>query len=376
MATAEVGFIIDGGHGGSDPGALGNGIIEKVYTLEATLYQAKRLKELGIPYGLTRSTDTALPANVRPGRVKAVGKQVAAKKVYCLSNHINAANGRALGYQLIYGIRSDKKFVNALEHELDAIGRQKNRVYTRTLPNGADYYYMIRETKPHDTVIIEYGFLDTPADAAFMKVKANRERMYESTVKAMAKVAGVTYRKPGQTAPAKPKPSAPDASKNSAVKRPALGAGSYVQNTYKSPLALRRKADFSAKAEETMPIGQVLTVVKKVKTPQGTDMYLTKAGWYVTAHPTYVDYWVVKGKAEPVNPYAGKKLVARKTVNFRSTADMTIANVMGSFSAGMSFPTIDAKVDGKGGPMYAVRNSKGDRYYVTANEIYVKVEKQ
>ena len=40
--------VIDAGHGGTDGGAVGNGIIEKDLTLEISRYIHNRLNEFGI----------------------------------------------------------------------------------------------------------------------------------------------------------------------------------------------------------------------------------------------------------------------------------------------------------------------------------------
>ena len=61
--------VIDAGHGGSDSGAIGNGIIEKNLTLDISKYMYDRLKELGVPVKLTRDSDVDLPASERPQRV-------------------------------------------------------------------------------------------------------------------------------------------------------------------------------------------------------------------------------------------------------------------------------------------------------------------
>lgn len=77
-------LIIDPGHGGTDPGAVGNCLKEKDLPLQISLYQFERFKELGVSVALTRSTDKDLsPAN-RTNIVKN------SKAKYCISNHINA----------------------------------------------------------------------------------------------------------------------------------------------------------------------------------------------------------------------------------------------------------------------------------------------
>lgn len=57
-------YIQDAGHGGTDPGACANGIIEKVYSLEAERYVDRRLKEHGISSGLTRSGDETFDSEI------------------------------------------------------------------------------------------------------------------------------------------------------------------------------------------------------------------------------------------------------------------------------------------------------------------------
>jgi len=84
-------IVIDAGHGGDDPGALGNGIVEKDLTLEISNYMYERFKELGIPVIMTRTTDETLSPNERVNRVlNAFGNN---KDVIVLSNHINAGGG-------------------------------------------------------------------------------------------------------------------------------------------------------------------------------------------------------------------------------------------------------------------------------------------
>ena len=85
------GIVIDAGHGGEDPGASGNGIIEKDLTLDISNYMYDRFKSLGIPVKMTRTTDETLSPTERVNRVlDAYGNS---DDVLLLSNHINAGGG-------------------------------------------------------------------------------------------------------------------------------------------------------------------------------------------------------------------------------------------------------------------------------------------
>ena len=91
MNNSIRGIVIDPGHGGDDPGAIGNGIVEKDYTLLISKYMYDRLKELGIPVIITRDSDITLTPSERVNRVKnAFGNY---KDVLVISNHINAGGG-------------------------------------------------------------------------------------------------------------------------------------------------------------------------------------------------------------------------------------------------------------------------------------------
>ena len=84
----KVGVVVDAGHGGDDPGALGNGLREKDLTLQAAQYMYKRLRELGVPAFITRDSDITLGRNERVNKIlSAFGN---GKNVIVVSNHINA----------------------------------------------------------------------------------------------------------------------------------------------------------------------------------------------------------------------------------------------------------------------------------------------
>ena len=131
-------WIQDGGHGGTDGGASSKGNVEKVYTLEASLYVQKRLNELGIASDVTRSKDVSLEENSRVGKVE--------KYKYCISHHFNAGGGN--GAETIHSIHSDGKFEHSIIDYLKQAGYpiRPKPVYFRKGSSGNDYYFMHRRT--------------------------------------------------------------------------------------------------------------------------------------------------------------------------------------------------------------------------------------
>lgn len=177
--------IIDAGHGGKDPGASGNGIIEKEFTLKISLYQAERFRQLGVPFALTRENDTFLDSTPRANLVKNSGAK------YCISNHINAGGGE--GVETIHSIHARPDLAKAIADSLSAAGQKFRRVFSRQGKSG-DYYYMHRQTGAVSTVIVEYGFVDNAADAE--RVKANWQAYAEAAVAGFCSFAGIPYKPP------------------------------------------------------------------------------------------------------------------------------------------------------------------------------------
>ncbi len=89
----DLKVVIDAGHGGSDPGASGNGIIEKDLTLAISQYMYDLFRDKGINVKMTRTTDETVSPTERVNRIlEAFGNN---KDVIVVSNHINAG-GAAL----------------------------------------------------------------------------------------------------------------------------------------------------------------------------------------------------------------------------------------------------------------------------------------
>jgi len=183
------GIVVDAGHGGSDPGASGNGIVEKEYNLRIANYIYNRLRELGLPVYITRSTDETLNPTDRVNRVlNAFGND---ENVIVLSNHLNAGGGT--GAEVVYALRNNDTLSKLILEEIAKEGQSIRKWYQRRLPSNPskDYYFIHRQTGVTEPVLIEYGFVDNATDANF--IKNNWQDLAEAVVRAVATYVGASY---------------------------------------------------------------------------------------------------------------------------------------------------------------------------------------
>lgn len=181
--------VIDAGHGGDDPGASGNGIVEKELTLEISQYIHDRLDELGIENTLIRDSDETIEPNDRVNKI--VSPYGSDSDVLVVSNHINAGGGE--GAEIIYALRNNDAFSRKISDELESMGRVVRKYYQRRYPSDSskDYYFIHRNTGNTEAVIVEYGFLDNVDDANLLK--KYWQDYAEAVVKAIANYLGVPY---------------------------------------------------------------------------------------------------------------------------------------------------------------------------------------
>ena len=171
---------------------VSSGLQEKDFTLEASLYMADRLKELGIPVVLTRDYDENISRTERLRRAnKAFG---GSPNAILISNHINAGGGE--GAEVIYALRNNSTLAQSILEEIGSEGQIMRKYYQRRLPEdpSKDYYYIIRETTPMQSVLVEYGFIDNANDR--VKLQNDLLNYVEAVVRAIAEYAGVPYTPP------------------------------------------------------------------------------------------------------------------------------------------------------------------------------------
>lgn len=204
-----VKFFIDPGHGGTDPGATGNGLQEKNLTLQIS----KKIRDMLGEYEntqvrLSREGNQTLTLNQRTNAANAWGAD------FLLSVHINAGGGT--GYE-------DFRY-NTLSAS-SATGRIQSAIHSAVMmairgfgvsDRGAKSanFHMLRESNM-PAVLTENLFIDTPQDANLLKRADFIEAMARGHVNGLAKAFGLTRKvttkpvTPPKPPVTQPKPSVP-----------------------------------------------------------------------------------------------------------------------------------------------------------------------
>lgn len=180
---------IDSAGGGSNSGAVGNGITEKDYALTISKYINDRLKALGIESFLVRESDNTLSDDQRVNIIK--NKYGTGNNVIVISNRLN--NGESSGTEIIYPLRSNSKLSAGIANEIENMGGNVTKYYQLRNSNDTaiDDDYLIRNTANNQTIVIYYGYVDNASDSTFLK--NNLENLGEAVVKAIANYVGVNY---------------------------------------------------------------------------------------------------------------------------------------------------------------------------------------
>lgn len=176
-----VKIYIDPGHGGTDPGAVGNGLQEKSLTLQI----ATRVRDLLRNYSnadvrMSRTGDKTVSLAQRTNDANAWGAD------FFLSIHINAGGGT--GYEdFIYpGLGAPTTTYQNLIHEeilkvVDFRDRGKKQAN----------FHVLRETRM-PAILTENGFIDTVADANKLKQSSFLQAIAQGHVNGLVRAFNLT----------------------------------------------------------------------------------------------------------------------------------------------------------------------------------------
>lgn len=175
------------GHGGSDPGAVGNGLKEKNLTLAIALACRDELKRHGV---LTKMSRTKDETDSVASKVAECNKY---NPDYALDIHINAGGGDGAEVFHHHGGGKGKTLAKNILAETQKIGQNSRGTKIKKNASGSDYFGFIRSIHC-PSVIVECAFIDTKKDIAIIDTKAEQIAMGKAIARGVLKTMGVTYK--------------------------------------------------------------------------------------------------------------------------------------------------------------------------------------
>lgn len=169
--NSRVVVVIDPGHGGRDPGAIGiGGLRETSVVLPISLQVAQLLQQQGVGVVMTRSTDQTLSLE---GRVQIAERANATLFVSIHANAISMSRPDVNGIETYYysnqGLVLAQSIHNSMLHAVGGPDRGVRR---------ARFYVIRRTSMP--AVLVETGFVTGARDAPLLRDSAYRQRMAEA----------------------------------------------------------------------------------------------------------------------------------------------------------------------------------------------------
>jgi len=149
-----------------------------------------RFKQLGVPVSITRDSDVTLSPKDRVNKIKSFYGN--GSDVIVVSNHLNAGGGD--GAEVIYALRNNSNLSKKILDEIELAGQNVRKYYQLRLPSNSskDYYFIHRDTPNNESIIVEYGFIDSNKDDV-EQIKSNYKKYAEAVVKAICDYKGVKY---------------------------------------------------------------------------------------------------------------------------------------------------------------------------------------
>ncbi len=169
-------IMLDPGHGGSDPGASGNGFAEKDLNLSVALYCKAHLEANGHTVAMTRNADTYISLM---NRCYAGNDFVADIFV---SVHHNAGGGDGSEFIHYPTSSSGRRLCDAIKPHIDALGQNFRRYIPR------DDAVVTYTKMP--ACIVECAFVDNAADVQIVATEDKRKAMGEAIAKGILDYSG------------------------------------------------------------------------------------------------------------------------------------------------------------------------------------------
>jgi N-acetylmuramoyl-L-alanine amidase len=176
-------LYIDPGHGGSDSGAVGNGLQEKNLTLDISLKVRDLMAPTGVAIRMSRDSDITRSLDYRSSDANSWGA------TFFISIHINSGGGT--GFESF-------RYTSASQGSIDAHGKLHPAVLSAMQGAGSvtdrgpktANFHVLRETSM-PALLSENLFIDTPADANLLGSESFRAAAAQGHANALKKILGV-----------------------------------------------------------------------------------------------------------------------------------------------------------------------------------------
>lgn len=169
--TGNYRVFIDAGHGGTDPGAVANGLQEKNLTLAIALKVQRLLVAQGIEVVMSRTTDKFLQLKEISSLANSSGADV------FTSIHINSATPTAYGIETFYypNRTISKPVADSIQKEvIKTTGAYDRKVKTED-------FHVVRETKM-PSALVECGFITNKQESIKMNTNSYQELLANGIV--------------------------------------------------------------------------------------------------------------------------------------------------------------------------------------------------
>ena len=174
------------GHGGSDPGATGNGFQEKDLNLSIALACRDTLASSGVDVEISREADITSSLEERIRQCNRFDPDLA------LDIHNNAGGGDGAEVYHHYAGGTGKTLAENILSEIVAIGQNSRGTKVKLNSAGRDYFGFIRQTSA-PAVIVECAFVDNATDIQMVGTADKQKRMGQAIARGVLKTLGIPY---------------------------------------------------------------------------------------------------------------------------------------------------------------------------------------
>lgn len=174
------------GHGGKDPGTVGNGFRESNLNLSIGLACSEVLSRHNVNVLMSRTKDENDDINEEVRECNAFSPDLAVD----IHNNAGGGDGGEVYHYSKGG--TSKTLAQNILNEMVAIGQNSRGIKTKLNSSGTDYYAFIRNTNA-PAVIVECAFVDNKTDISIIDTLEEQKTMGVAIAKGILKTLGIAY---------------------------------------------------------------------------------------------------------------------------------------------------------------------------------------